>query len=211
MKMFRKRASSFFVAIAIMLSFTVGCSSGDTTKQDNEPIILTASAELHDENIAGDVPLFSTEPVSCGDCSVSIVGITFTKSSGDAVQDAMLIGNGLDTAFVDATKRGFDIGFMDSSNKEVAKRDAYLCLYLKYSFAGEASQRDSVIPDLDVTVTDHENEQFILIHNSMDETYVNVDYPYGIIILKGYSDSEHVMIKLNDVCYQLDLRESFEP
>lgn len=188
----------------MMILFAGGCSPQEPAMQ-NEPIVLCADSELQDSNIAGNVPLFSTEPVPCGDCYVSIAGITFTKSSGDVLQDTMQIGTGLDSNFVDSTERGFDIGFMHSANKEVAKRDAYLCLYLRYSFSEEVSQRDSVILDVDLSVKDHMDEPFILIHNSMKDTYVNLDYPYGILIWKGYFDSEYLLIEMNDVLYRLDL------
>lgn len=195
-----------FICSTIILTFifAAGCSSGKSEIPD-EPIILTVDTQLHDDNISDDVPLFLTDPVPCGDCYASIVGITFTPSSGDAVEDSMQVGNGLDAAFVDGTGKGFDIGFMNASNEEVAKRDAYLCLYLKYSFSEEVSQRDSVIPDMKLKVTDHEDEPLIMIHDSMEDTYVNVNYPYGIIILKGYADSQYLTIEMNDVLYQLNL------
>ena len=48
----------------MMILFAGGCSPQEPAMQ-NEPIVLCADSELQDSNIAGNVPLFSTEPVPC--------------------------------------------------------------------------------------------------------------------------------------------------
>ena len=202
------------VSLILLVCLTLSCASGciSETKSVKTHSVTTDNA-VHTisinpdgrENLAKTVTLVKSDMVDCNDYNVSMVGMTFDKSSGNAIRDAMNIGTGLntDTKSVD---RGFDIGFKNSSDKEIEKKDAYLCLYLKFTFdSAEVSQRNSVIPDVKVSIKDDQGEEFSLIHYSMKDTYVDTNYPYGLMMFKGFYDSKFAYITINWINFEIDL------
>ncbi|MBE6067782.1 MAG: hypothetical protein E7211_08830 [Clostridium lundense] len=178
-------------------------SNSQTTEPKVHSIILNSAGK---ENLKNNVAIVKSDVVNSSEYSISIVGMTFDKSSGDSVKDASTIGTGLINDTEDNVARGIDIGFKNSSDKEIAKKDAYLCLYLKYTFKdSKTSQRNSVIPDIKISAKDDQGDEFSLIHYSMDKKYIKVDYPYGLVMFKGYSDSKIAYININQTEFKLDL------
>lgn len=178
----------------------IGCASN--VSQINEITIQKNKTK----NLKSSVVQTETVPVNCGNYTVSIVGVTFNKSSGDVFKDVLNIGTGLKNSDDDSFSFGFDMGFMNSSDKEIANKNAYLCIYFKYAFNDKnTAQRDSVIPNMEITVIDDQGDAFSLIHNSIKDKYINVSYPYSVIIFKGFYDSKYAYININNTKYKLDL------
>lgn len=191
-----------FLLILLVVMFLTGCASSEKDKGEViETIVLNADKK---ENLKNEVIQCKANDVDCGDYSVSMVGFTFNKSSGDAIKDLQAIGTGL-VEDNNSVSRGFDFGFKNSSDKEIAKKDAYLCIYLKYSFKKPITQRDSVISKITTDVTDNLNQKLSFIHNSIQGKYINIDYPYQLIVYKGFYDTKNVIIILNQTKFKLDI------
>lgn len=194
--------------IAIGIFQVTGCSSKSMEKkavEEKNNTVELSRANKKDKKLVASIPQFDSIPAKGDNCMVSVVGAELIKSTGDVVKDATIVGNGIKGTSDDAIQKGYDMGFMETSDKEVSKRDAYLCLYIKYGFEKEdVSQRDSVIPKYDIEVSDDKDDVLVLIHNSMKENYIDMDCPYGIVILKGYYDAKTYKIHIGDTVYLLD-------
>lgn len=99
-------------------------------------------------------------------------------------------------------KRGFSIGFNNSANKEIAKKDGYLSLYLKFEMdSDKPDQRDSVIPDFKLLSSDNKGDKLDLIYDSNEDKYINLSKPYSVVMFKTYYDAQTFNITIHDTTY----------
>ena len=146
-------------------------------------------------------------PTLCAGYKMELVGASFDAATGDAIQDSQFVGTGLSTEhFDDSVARGFDLGFKNA-DEEIARKDAYLSLYVKYLLASGEGQRDSVIPSADFSATDDQNETVDFIHASREGEYIDTAYPYGVLIFKAYGDTQAIDFDLNGTPYSIDIDE----
>jgi predicted nucleic acid-binding Zn ribbon protein len=190
-------------------------SSTSTSSQSDaiEETIVFANPVLTDRNnfngaLKDTVMMIDEVMVVNTDTYVAnVVGIEFDKSTGDVLRDVARIGLGLNDqgAFADGMSKGFDFG-IHNSNARVANMDVYLTLYLSFSFADpEISQRDSIIPKLRISARDDKGDSLKLIHYSHENQHVNLDFPFGLIILKGYYDAEQINVTINGKQFSIEV------
>lgn len=190
--MFKKFKASTLLLI-ILLFLLTACSGGN----DN-----ISNEKEEDQSI----PLLKDTVVEAGDFSFKVLEHYLIKSENDAIKDSVNIYEKINNTTVDSTKLGFDIGFQGSKS-EVSKRDSYLLVVLDYNpDKKEISQRDSVIPKMSIKAVDNEDDNLILLHNSMDDKYIQVENPIGILVFKIFGDAEEVNFKFNDDKYLLKLK-----
>lgn len=134
-----------------------------------------------------------------------IVGAIFEKSTGDATKDILQISDGLQQSFDDGVSMGFDIGFKSSVSAEVENMDAYLSFFMQFVPVNITSPRDSVIPSMSYYAKDDQGANFEPIHFTHDDKYIDLEYPYGMILFKGYYDSESATITINNRIFTVDL------
>lgn len=128
------------------------------------------------------------------------------KTEGDNFKDIEHICPKISDTSYDSTKLGFDIGF-NNSKSEVSKRDGYLLLKLNYNPDKKiTSQRNSVIPTMDISAVDNKGDDVILIHNSMDDKYINVKKSIGILLFKIFADAKTVDFTFDGNTYKLKLK-----
>jgi hypothetical protein len=181
-----------------------GCSNPAASVDSRPPSPVSLSANA-DANLGSSVIAVSADPMEGDDYSVQLVGLTFHKSSGDVLEDGQVVGTGLSAEFADGMARGFDLGFADSSDAEVAKKDAYLCAYVRYQLSSEGGQRDSVIPSSAFSAIDDRDDQLDLIHFSNKDEYINTAYPYAVVIFKTFYDSRSIELRLDGKPYAIDV------
>ncbi|MBU5428443.1 hypothetical protein KQI41_18800 [Tissierella pigra] len=190
--MFKKFKASTLLLI-ILLFLLTACSGGN----DN-----ISNEKEEDQSI----PLLKDTVVEAGDFSFKVLEYYLIKSENDAIKDSVNIYEKINNTTVDSTQLGFDIGFQ-GSKAEVSKRDSYLLLTLDYNpDKNEILQRDSVIPKMNIKAVDNEDDNVILLHNSMDNKYIQVENPIGVLVFKIFGDAEEVNFKFNGEKYLLKLK-----
>jgi hypothetical protein len=195
-------APPLLVAV-LALGAVSGCAPGSSTSAITP--VAVAVSDARDKNLTKDVVALSAEPVAYDGYSMEIIGATFDESTGDVMKD-LTIGTGLKREnFDDSTARGFAFGFKNSSNKETAKKDAYVAVYVKYELLGESSQRDSVVPQSEFSAIDDQGERADFLYVSNKDEYIDTKYPYGVLIFKTYSDAKTLELDLNGRPYVIDL------
>lgn len=174
-------------------------------------ILLSAcsnSSDIKIEEVAGQaeesVNLKDTI-VKLDEFSFRLTGYKMIASKNDITQDVFSVYEAVQDSIVDSTQLGFDIGF-NNSNEEVSKRDSYLIIKLEYTLNSEnTSQRDSIIPNTNISATDNLEDDLILLHNSMKDKYIQIDNPMGALVFKTYKDSKTIHFKINNKKYYLEL------
>lgn len=177
-------------------------------------IILISGCSLKNNSISStngntsDTPMLSlnTSDVNLSDFSFRVSDFSIIKSENSESKDALNIYEKVKNTSVDSMKLGFDIGFKNS-DAEVEKRDSYLILTIKFLVDDNVSQRDSIIPEMRIEAYDNVGDEVILIHNSMEDNYIQVDNPYGVFVFKLFNDTEFVNFKFDDTEYRLKLGE----
>ena len=173
----KKSYKYLFILSCLFLSMTLlnGCSSfnkgfqAEQKSTSNQILELTVDkGKTNKENLRESVVLLNSTPIHYGEYDATIVGATFNKSMGDAVKDVGFVGNGLiKESTEDSTSRGYKLGFYNSSDAEISKKNAYLSIYLKLQLTNKkATQRDSVIPKLTISGKDDKKDGLNLIYYS---------------------------------------------
>lgn len=189
-------SKKFILLIVTLIFLLTACTSGNSNnnKQDSEKAKNSSAA------------LLKSTVVKLDNFSFQLLDFYLIKSEGDAVKDSVNIYEKLSNTKVDSTKLGFDIGF-NNSKSEVTKRDSYLVLILNYNHDKKnTSQRNSVIPKMDISAVDNKGENLILVHNSMDDKYINVENPIGVLVFKIFGDTKTVDFKFNGNAYKFELK-----
>lgn len=184
----------FILLIVTLIFLLTACTnSSSDNEQDNQ-------------KVQSSTPLLEDTIVELEDFSFQLLDYYLVKSENDAVKDSVAIYEKISKTTVDSTKLGFDIGF-HGSNSEVSKRDGYLLLTLNYNpNKNNTSQRDSVIPKMDISAVDNEGDDLILLHNSMDDKYIQVEDPIGILVFKIFGDIETIDFVFDGNMYKLELK-----
>ena len=137
-----------------------------------------------------------------------VIGANFDKASGDSGQDAVYVGNGLNETFDDGLSKGMDIGFYNAADAKIENMDAYLSLYVQFvPDASITSQRDSFIPEMKMSAEDDQGDALRLIHYSHKDQYVNLEYPYGLILFKGYYDATQIDVIIDKTIFTINLSD----
>lgn len=158
------------------------------------------------KEVQDSTPLSKDTIVELDDFSFQVSNYYLVKSENDAVKDAINVGEKISNAKFDSTKLGFDIGF-NSSKPEISNRDSYLILMINYNPDKKIkSQRDSIIPKMDIQASDNEGDDLILLHNSIDGKYIQVDNPIGVFVFKIFGDTETVDFMFDGNAYELELK-----
>ena len=185
-------SKKFILVIATLVLLLTACTSGNNKKQDNEK----------SQNYS---TLSKSTVVKLDDSSFEFLNYYKIKSEGDSAKDAVTLYQKVSDTAIDSTKFGFDIGF-NNSKSEIAKRDSYLVLTLNYNPDKKIkSQRDSLIPKMDISAVDDKGDKVVLVHNSMDDKYVNVENPIGILVFKIFGDTKTVDFMFDGNGYKLEL------
>lgn len=197
----RKYLLGFLLALVIILP---ACSSSEVESQEQIQVFEIELSSAQNDYLKPEVVLLESDEVILDGYKAKLVGAQFNKATDDIMLDSQMGGGLVNESFEDGTGRGFAIGFMNSSNSEIEKMDAYLALYFEFIFeADNISQRDSVKPELELYVTDNQGAELVEIYNSLEDAYVNVESPYSVMLYKGYYDSSEFNINVNDKIYNL--------
>lgn len=168
-------------------------------------LLLLGTACEADQNFSDPVILDEGTVVKLEDFSFQFVGSFHIESEGNITKDILNVTTKLEDTDIkiDYMKLGYDFGFT-GANAEVKKRDSFLVMILKYN-ADDAitSQRDSIIPKMKIKALDDKNEKLILVHNSLEKDYIQVENPFGILVFKMYSDTKIIFISFDDKSYEL--------
>jgi hypothetical protein len=151
------------------------------------------------KEVQDSTPLSKDTIVELDDFSFQVSNYYLVKSENDAVKDAINVGEKISNATFDSTKLGFDIGF-NSSKPEISNRDSY------NPYKKIKSQSDSIIPKMDIQASDNEGDDLILLHNSIDGKYIQVDNPIGVFVFKIFGDTETVDFMFDGNAYELELK-----
>lgn len=167
--------------------------------------MVKSTEKSTESNLKDNITLLSSGSCNCGYYTVSIVGATLHKSDGDVNNDVLKVGCGLNNESVDeSTARGFGLGFYNAK-AEIKKKDAYLSLYLKFQLNDEnKTQRDSIIPDINISAKDNQNSKLDLMYYSNKDKYINLQAPNAVIILKTYYDAQSFEIQIKDKKFMID-------
>jgi len=195
------------VALALSVVGSAALAAGCTAEAKQEPAPLTVTrSDTRDKNLLKSVVPIKAAPDVGNGYVASLVGATFSKSTGDVFKDIQVVGMGLSKQdFDDAVQRGMDFGFKNGVDKETEKKDAYLTLYMKYRLTGAGGQRDSVIPATDISAVDDQGAKLDLIHVSNKDKYIDGNYPYGVLIFKTFNDAKSVRLDLNGTTYLINV------
>lgn len=156
---------------------------------------------------ANATPLMENTIVKLEDFSFEFLDGFLVKSANDVVKDSIDIYEKISDyeIEVDSVQLGFDIGFT-GANSDVKKRDGFLVLILKYNPDGAiTSQRDSIIPEMIIKASDDKSENLILVHNSLDEKYIQIENPEGVLIFKTFADAKTVTVTFDGSSYLFTL------
>jgi len=178
-----------------------------SAQQDNviQYDVSLSTNNLNQDIFTDKVIALESEYIDLGDYSISIVGATFDKSKDEVFDDRDLVLNVVDDSFIDQGDLVCNIGMCEMTDKGFKKKDAYVCIYIDYVFDDESiSQSDSTIPQFLISATDNKGYELCLIYNSHEHNCIDIDCTYGLIVFKGYYDSECFTITVNDYEYQLD-------
>lgn len=197
------RASLAVLALAVLTSIAVGCTSTPETAPET-PAEISIGGDRNPV-FGKDVAAIQADPVVRDGYTTMLVGAAFLKSTGDVLKDSVSVGDVLQSDFLDGASLGFDIGLAESSDEAIAKKDAYLCLLLEYQLPKESSQRDSVIPSSDLAASDDQGEQLELLHFSNDGEYIDSDHPFAVVVFKAYHDSDTIELTVDGKPYLLDV------
>lgn len=190
----KMRRRTVLIAVSLLLLLNACSAGADESRQTDEQKAQVVST-----------PQLENVTVVCEDFSIRLKEFHMIKSENDIMNDSTNIYEFIDSTSIDSFSLGFDIGF-HASNKEVSKRDSFLVLIFDYNPDGIiVSQRDSVIPEMSITATDNKGEKVILLHNSMDEKYIQLDNPIGAIVFKLFEDTESIEFNINGTLYVLYL------
>lgn len=169
-------------------------------------LLLTACTEKKTETTTAS--LTENTIINLDDFSFQLLDYFLIKSESNPVQDSMNVYQKISDfeVRVDSGRLGFDIGF-NHSNSEVSKRDGYLVLILKYNPDGNiAAQRDSIIPKMNILSKDNKGEDLLLVHNSMEDNYIQIENPIGVLIFKTFTDIETAEIWFDGKPYNLEIK-----
>ena len=190
-RLYMKKICLIYLVITTLIFISACSNSNEINSEENEQI--EQAINLKDTKVEFDK------------FSFQLIGYKIIDSENDVTQDALSVFEFIQDANVDNMQLGFDIGF-NSSNEEVTKRDSYLIIILEYSLNIEnASQRDSIIPKMNISATDNFEDDLILLHNSMKDKYIQIDNPIGVFVFKTFKDSKTIYFEINNKEYYLEL------
>lgn len=190
-----KRKKSIVIAVTVIF-LAVACNTIETGEIKKSEIVEVEEVPILDKN---------TE-IKLKDFSFQLVNYYLIESEQDTFKDLNRILEKINYPEADSFELGFDIGF-DNTKAEVAKRDAYLVLVVNYNPDGKVkSQRDSVIPKMDIKAVDDQGEDLLLMHNSMKEKYIQFEKPEGFLIFRTYKDIKSVNFNFDQQRYEFILK-----
>lgn len=194
-----------FIASLIFISLFSACTSKNTTiKQPDANKVVSTQAKQKTQPI----PIALTEDtvISFDGFDLALSEYKLVRSKDDLMKDATNLSKKLDEYKVESLQVGFDLG-LSYSDPEVSKRDSYLIIVLNYNPQKIIkSQRDSVIPDFDVEAFDNEGDEVILIHNSMEDQYIQFENPLGVLLFKTFDDTETITFNFDGDPYILTIK-----
>lgn len=190
-----KRKKSIVIAVTVIF-LAVACNTIETGEIKKSEIVEVEEVPILDKN---------TE-IKLKDFSFQLVNYYLIESEQDTFKDLNRILEKINYPEADSFELGFDIGF-DNTKAEVAKRDAYLVLVVNYNPDGKVkSQRDSVIPKMDIKAVDDQGEDLLLMHNSMKEKYIQFEKPEGFLIFRTYKDIKSVNFHFDQQRYEFIMK-----
>lgn len=186
-------SKKIILIIVTLIFLLTACTSGNNVKKD-------------DGKAQKNSALLKSTVVKLDTFSFQFINFNLIKSEGDVVQDSVNVYQKISNTKVDSTALGFDIG-LNSSKSEVKKRDSYLVLTLNYNSDKKiTSQRNSIIPKMDIGAVDNKGDDVILVHNSLDDKYIDVKNPIGILVFKIFGDTKTVDFMFDGNTYKLELK-----
>lgn len=181
------------VSLACFLLFLTACSSGGSSRK----------SEVKAKN--NTATLSKNTVVSTEKFSFELIDSCLVKSESDAIKDSANLYEKVSSVKPDSVKLGFDVGFKNSK-PEVSKRDSYVILTINYNPDKKIkSQRESIIPKMQIKALDEKGEEVILVHNSLEEKYIDVNNPIGVLIFKVYGDTKNINFTFDGKDYAFEL------